>query len=128
MRFIWLSSRRAEQADSLPILKFLIGKDLPADNNSSPAVLDSTMSSSAPLTQKIDILELVGAAYILRFCPFYAMKCWMQAMALRQMTEGGEPSPPDEHFQRMMGNASELTSMEQLEEMAFHPVPLRRHP
>ena len=114
----------AKQADSLPILKFLIGKDLPADNNSSPAVLDSTMSSSAPLTQKIDILELVGAAYILRCCPFYAMKCWMQAMALRQMTEGGEPSPPDEHFQRMMGNASELTSMEQLEEMAFHPVPL----
>ena len=35
------------------------------------------------------------AAYILRFCPFYAMKCWMHTMSLRQMTEGGEPSPQD---------------------------------
>ena len=121
----------AEHADSIsvpmPILKFLIGKDLLANHNSRPAGLDSVMSSSVPLTQKIDILELMGAAYISENRSTFAMKCWMQALVLRQSTEDVEPFPQDldERFQRMMENTQEITSMEQLQELAavLNPLP-----
>ena len=84
----------AEHTDSMPMLKFLIEKDLP-ENNNSPAVLDSIMSSSVPLTQKTDILELIGAAYMLENYFNFGMKFWRQAMALRQSTEDVEPFPQD---------------------------------
>ena len=135
-RFVWkgidyqavpplFSAILAEHTDHLPILKFLIDKDLTANN--SFAGLDSIMSNSVPLTQKIDILELMGAAYILENRFDFAMKCWVRAVALRQSTEEFEPFPQDldERFQRLMGNAQEIRSMEQLEEFAvsLHEVP-----
>ena len=104
----------AEHADFMPILKFLIEKDLAANN--SPAGMDSVMSSSVPLTQKIDILELMAAAYILENRFIFAIKCWVRALVLRQSAEDVGPFPQDldERFQRMMGNVPEITSMEQL--------------
>ena len=44
----------------------------------------------------------------------------MQVLALRQSTEDGGPLPQDldERFRRLMGNAQEITSMEQLQEFA----------
>ena len=118
----------AEHTDSMPMLKFLIEKDLP-ENSNSPAVLDSIMSSSVPLTQKTDILELIGAAYMLENYFNFGMKFWRQAMALRQSTEDVEPFPQDldERFRRMMENTQETTSMEQLQELAVVLNPLPRN-
>ena len=130
-RFMWkgidyqavpplFSAILAEHTDPMPILKFLIFKDFTANHNSGPASLDSIISSSVPLKQKIDILELMGAAYILGNCSYFGMECWMQVLALRQSTEDGGPLPQDldERFRRLMGNAQEITSMEQLQEFA----------
>ena len=143
-RFIWkgidyqavpplFAAILAEHADSIsvsmPILKFLIGKDLLANHNSRPAGLDFIMSSSVPLTQKIDILELMGAAYILENRFTFGMKCWVRALVLRQSTEDVEPFPQDldERFRRLMGNVPEITSMEQLQELAAVLNPLPRN-
>ena len=115
----------AEHTDPMPIIKFLIEKDLP-ENANSPAGLDSIVSSSVPITQKIDILELMAAAYILQKKFTSGMKYWMEALGLRQSTEDVGPLPQDfdEHFRRMMGGATEITSMEQLQDLAttLNPV------
>ena len=138
-RFVWkgidyqavppLFAAILTEADSMPILKFLIEKDLLSLSKDSPAGFNSTTSSSVPLTQKIDILELLGAAYILNNYFILGMKFWRQAMALRQSAEDIGPFPQDldERFRRMMGNAAEITSMEQLEELAVSLNPLPRN-
>ena len=142
-RFIWkgidyqavpplFAAILAEHADSIsvsmPILKFLIEKDLLA-NHDSPVGLDFIMSSSVPLTQKIDTLELMGAAYILENRFTFGMKCWVRALVLRESTEDVEPFPQDldERFRRLMGNVPEITSMEQLQELAAVLNPLPRN-
>ena len=109
----------AEHTDPMPIIKFLIEKDLP-ENANSPAGLDSIVSSSVPITQKIDILEVMAAAYILQKKFTSGMKYWMEALGLRQSTEDVGPLPQDfdEHFRRMMGGAPEITSMDQLQDLA----------
>ena len=134
-RFVWkgidyqavppLFAAILTEADSMPILKFLIEKDLP-ENNNSPAGLDSIISSSVPRTQKIDILKLIGAVFIWKKCFLFAVKCWIPALALCQSTEdvGPFPQDSDERFRRLIGNAFEITSVEQLLPLAssFNPV------
>ena len=133
-RFIWkgidyqavpplFAAILAEHTDSMPMLKLLIEKDLP-ENNNSPAVLDSIMSSSIPRAQKIDVLEFVGAAYFLEsFDPDVCIEYWIQAMELRQSTaDGGPPIPKDpqvlsEAIQEIFGVVSEVITMEQLLEL-----------
>ena len=108
----------AEHTDPMPILEFLNGKEIPSEANESPAGFDSIMSSSVPLTQKIDILELMGAAYILQR-NFFGMRCWEQALILRQSTEDIGPFPQDldERFQRTFGHILEITLLEQWQDL-----------
>ena len=76
--------------------------------------------------QKIDTLELMGAAFFLHCTHFYEALCqevgllyWKYAMKLRYSTKDNEPDIPktaqDLFSQKFFRNASELTTMEELD-------------
>ena len=101
------------------IVSFLIVKD---PFYTSPPFLHSIMSSNNTLQQKIDILELVGAAYILESLadgkktnlPEFGLECLKQAILLRH----GEPSVPKagvNDIQQFLKNTSEVSTVEELE-------------
>ena len=95
------------------------------------ACLDSILASSiSNRTQKIDILELLGAAFIpagmfrrsgiLEF----VVECWKKALILRQATPEGEPPIPKipcnthfKHGRTLFENNSEFTTLEELLQM-----------
>ena len=111
------------------IIRLLIDEELAA--NESPATLDS-ISSSARLSrpQKIDILELVGAVYILKKdCDFksleFAVRFWYEAQCLRR-SDGGNPIPKtplslSECARKVFGNTSEFSTDDELEHILDNP-------
>ena len=104
------------------IIRFLIETDF-----ENPVVLDSVLSSSIPRPQKIDVLEVIGAAYAL----FYdlehnnrriAMDCWVHATSLRQSTAAEPAIPKLPHNlsgrdQRIFRDPFEFSTVEQINEL-----------
>ena len=93
--------------------------------------LDSILASSVSnRTQKIDILELLGAAFIhaeMTLRPGlleFAVECWKKALILRQATPEGESPIPKipcnthfKHGRTLFENNSEFTTVEELVQM-----------
>ena len=107
------------------IVSFLTIQDL---FYTSPPFLHFIMSSNNSLQQKIDILELVGAAYILESLADrkktnlaeFGLECLKQAILLRH----GEPSVPKagvNDIQQFLKNTSEVTTVEELEGLVSDP-------
>ena len=115
----------SDQTPCLEIICFLIDQDL---LNESPAVVDPILQSkNIPRLKKIDILELMGAAYIFKCynqkekASKFGLLCWKHAMILRQSTEDGEPMPKIlqemcERNKKIFKNATEFLTQEQVEE------------
>ena len=108
-----------------PILNFLVDSDL-----ANPVVLDSVLSSSIPRPQKIDVLEVIGAAYALSYSirqpnerrRIIAMGFWVHATSLRQSTaaELAIPKLPynlSGRDQRIFGDPFEFSTVEQINEL-----------
>ena len=107
--------------DSSPnhrIINFLMRKDA-ADESS--VVLNSLKSSNIPLQDKIDLLKLVGAAYVLRADEdedarfTFGKKCWFDAMALTSKSTA-EIARQLSKWANIFGNVPEFTTLEELEE------------
>ena len=113
-----------------PIIHFLIARDV-----ANPVVLDSVLSSSIPRSLKIDVLELVGAAYVIPYALAgqanennrrIALNFWSHATSLRQST-AAEPAIPKLPFnlsgrdQRIFEDPFEFSTVEQLNELANQP-------
>ena len=91
------------------------------------AHLKSILSSSLTRLQKIDVLELLGSAYIM-YDPYtafvYGIPCLREALVLRQPSEDGQSAiakvhqPHPDHFYNAIGNTCEITTLEQLEQLA----------
>ncbi len=109
---------------SIEVLNALLQKSILVSMNS--IVESDTINRQ----QKIDFLEVIGAAYLLRqiadgtaYWPFLekGLKCWHGAMVLRHSTDEGGPSIPkippplSERAQKVL-NVSEVTTMEELEQ------------
>ena len=101
-----------------PIINFLIERDA-----ANPVVLESILSSSIPRSVKIDILELIGAAYALNENRRrIAMDFWFHATTLRQST-ATEPAIPKLPYnlsgrdQKIFGQPFEFSTVEQLNEL-----------
>ena len=101
------------------------------------ALIDSILESpNSNRVQKIDILELIGAAFILAFIRDFievqpdllefAVDCWKKAMILRQATPESEPPIPKiiprnpflKNGRTLFDNYSEFTALEELVQMA----------
>ncbi len=136
-RFVWrelvygavpplLAAILSDQTSDLCIIDFLITKEVRIFTSS--VNVDSVLSSPIPCSQKIEILELMGAAYILiqqgkqRACQF-GLQCWTEAIALRQSTGddcGPMPKFPfnlSDRAQNVFGNTVEFTTLEKLHEI-----------
>lgn len=99
-----------------------------------PAAGLTVLSSSSTRQQKIDALELMGAAYITlgstqQAISRFAIPCWMTAMTLRSYsTPDGEPTLPkilaplSENVRKSFDNVTEVTTREQLQFMTEHPI------
>ena len=101
-----------------PIIELLIAKDV-----ANPVVLESILSSSIPRSLKIDILELIGAAYALNENRRrIAMDFWVHATTLRQST-ATEPAIPKLPYNlsgrdlKIFGQPFEFSTVEQLYEL-----------
>ena len=113
----------SDQTTHIEIVSLLVDQDL---LNKSPAVVDPILQSiTIPRLQKIDMLELMGAAYILRSYQGkgsqFGLLCWKHAMILRQSIEDGEPLPKIledmcERNKKIFENATEISTLEQLDE------------
>ncbi len=111
-------------SDQLTMVKQLI--DL--ENVTELAVgLLSILSSSCTRQQKIDALELMGAAYILfDYGIWCGIPCWMEAMTLRNSTPDGEQELPkipyhvSESERNPIRNAAEVMTLEQLQHLYFN--------
>ena len=108
------------------IVQLLTDREL-ATNNKSLAILDS-ISSSARLsrTEKIDVLELVGAAYILKKnfdlkSLKFALQYWRAAQSLRRDDDSGRPPIPNgphnlsKCARKVFKNVNEFTTTEEME-------------
>ena len=102
------------------------------------ALIDSILESpNSNRVQKIDILELIGAAFILAFIRDFieviqpdllefAVDCWKKAMILRQATPESEPPIPKiiprnpflKNGRTLFDNYSEFTALKELVQMA----------
>ena len=105
-----------------PIIDLLIARDV-----ANPVVLESILSSSIPRSVKIDILELIGAAYVLNETERrIAMDFWFHATSLRQST-ATEPAIPKLPYnltgrdQKIFGQPFEFSTVEQLKELPNQP-------
>ena len=109
-----------------PIINFLIDRDV-----ANPVVLDCVLSSSIPHSQKIDILEIIGAVYVVscalrKYKRSIAMDFWFHATSLRQST-AAEPAIPKLPYnlsgrdQRIFGQPFEFSTVEQLNELPNQP-------
>ncbi len=111
------------------IVNLLIDKELATNKIGEYRVLNSVLSSNTIIrSQKITILELIGAAYILKkpetgntiMC---GLQCWIEATHLRGLTVHEEdpiPKSPDEisDFSRQVfGSTSEFTTREELQQI-----------
>ncbi len=117
----------------LPLVSFLIEKDQQRADEADPGFHRPfdlhyiSLSSSMPRMQKIDVLELIGAAYILevyevpepilrRLLVESAIMCWGRAIAIRNSTLNDEPPIPknpleiNERFKQLCGCDSEFTT------------------
>ncbi len=92
---------------------------------------DSIVSSSLTRQQKIDVLELLGAVYIIKTSIvklYTAVELWKRAILLREPTDNDEPEIPkvtyslSECAQKVFGNISEFESWEELVQMASEPT------
>ncbi|EFX75445.1 hypothetical protein DAPPUDRAFT_107970 [Daphnia pulex] len=93
------------------------------------ADMEGIKTSSIPTEQKIEALELMGAAYVFyRYSPSlvsssYAISIWKEATRLRFSTVDGEQaipktiSPPSDLFAKAMGFTSEFLTLEHLEQI-----------
>ncbi|XP_046441937.1 protein fem-1 homolog A-like [Daphnia pulex] len=88
------------------------------------ADMDGIKNSSLDKEHKIEVLELMGAAYALCPVPFsYAISIWKEATRLRYSTVDGQPvipktiSPPSDLFAKAMGFTSEFLTLEHLEQL-----------
>ena len=108
----------SDQTTHLEIINFLIDEDL---LNDFPAVIDPILQSiTIPRLQKIDMLELMGAAYILRSYQGkgsqFGLLCWKHAMILRQSTENEVHIPKTqdncERNMNVFDNVIEISTLE----------------
>ncbi len=90
------------------------------------ADMEEIKSSSISREDKIEVLELMGAAYVFynRDSSTYAIFIWKEAMRLRHSTVNGEPAipkviPPQSSylFAKAMGFTSEFTTLEHLDQL-----------
>ena len=111
----------SDQTTHLEIINFLIDEDL---LNDFPAVIDPILQSiTIPRLQKIDMLELMGAAYILRSYQGkgsqFGLLCWKHAMILRQSTEDKVHIPKiqdiSERNKKIFENVTEISTLEQVD-------------
>ena len=94
------------------------------------SLIHSTMSSTNTRPQKIDLLELIGAAYILEDhtekSTEFGLACWKQAMLLRQASSGESAVPKDdvimERIPNCFHNITEVATIEELDYLAIDPV------
>ena len=112
-----------------PIICFLLERD-----EANPVVLDSVLSSSIPRPQKIDVLEVIGAAYALSYSfgqpderwQRIALNFWFHATTLRQST-AAEPATPKLPYnlsgrdQRIFGQPFEFSTVDKLNELPNQP-------
>ena len=99
------------------IINYLMDQDTAYE---SSVVLNSVKTSDIPQQQKIDILELVGAFYMLKKQDVsFAKKCWLDALALRTSTNEilQKPIQSSEWARKVLRNAREFTTREELEEI-----------
>ena len=87
--------------------------------------LQSVVSGNNTQQQKIDALELVGAAFILEDFGVgkheeFGLDCWKQAMVLRQATSGEPAIPKTGTHERIVQlfNTTEVATTEELEVLA----------
>ena len=123
----WESSHYLSLADNL------IQKDL-CYGDRFPHFLDSIVLSNCTRRQKIDFLELMGAAYLLHRDnesreemamkrSEYGLLCWTKAMHLRELTTDGGPAYPkvpynlSELAQKSFENIMEFRTSEQLDQI-----------
>ena len=111
----------SDQTTHLEIVNFLVDQDLLKE---SPAVIYPILQSiTIPRLQKIDMLELMGAAYILRSYQGkgsqFGLLCWKHAMILRQSTEDEVYIPKiqdiSERNMKIFENVTEISTLEQVD-------------
>ena len=115
--------------EDLSIVKFLIDKEMSNTTVEHP-VLNSVLTSSIDRLQKIMILELIGATYILERPELERAKktgllCWIEALLLREQQPGvaavlKTPGNLANLSQQIFGTASEFTTFQELTEMVSH--------
>ena len=106
----------------------LIERLMDLENVGEPAIaIKSIISSSNTRQQKIDALELMGAAYVIfseQIGRKFGIPCWMEAMALRNSTLDGESQlpkilyPSDLYIRNAIGNVTEVATLSQLQLLA----------
>lgn len=118
--FVAILSNKKDKNPS--IVDILIDQDMV---NESSIILPSVLGSSISLVQKIDILELIGAAYIMKNNSLQksvteGVRFWIEATRLRL----SEPTPilkipynksKTSDVRSFLGNITEFTTVEELE-------------
>ena len=91
--------------------------------NESSVVLNSIHSSNLPQEQKMDLLKLVGAVYILQEEIIFGKKCWSVAMTLKGPSIGNLKNPHQlsEWARKILGTISEFKTVEELEDSLDQP-------
>ena len=91
----------------------------------SPVILHSIMSSGNTRSQKIELLELIGATYILedhfQNSTKFGLACWKQAMLLRQEKPLLPKADTNNPVQQYLENNTEIATLEELEGLAISP-------
>ena len=108
------------------IVNLLIDKEL-SISEEHPVLNSVLASSTIDRLQKITILELIGAAYILKKPELekthqWGLLCWIEALLLREQQPGlaavqKVPGSLDHIFRQVFGTASEFTTFQELTEM-----------
>ena len=105
------------------IINYLMGRDAA---NESSVVLNSIRSSNLSQEQKIDLLKLVGAAYVLKASTnndkafSFGKKCWTDAVALHGPSTTAilkDSHQLSEWARKLFGNAHEFKTEEELEDL-----------
>lgn len=129
-RFVWKGREYLEIpplfaaiiSDQLCTIKYLSSLKIPDD------CFDSFISSSQKSrSEKIDALELMGAAFIFQGLigsVLFGWRCWKEAMTLREKPPNGEPKIPKTPYQlpelalqAMDEPVNEINSLEEMHEM-----------
>ena len=115
-----------DSSQNQDIINYLMDQDA---GNNPPIILTSIKSSSIPLQDKVDILKVVGAAYLLRAerneddarFVIFGKKYWNEAMALRSESNNTIQIVPTKfsEWATNVDGMGEFTTMEELERVEW---------